>query len=636
MELNKMYDLSYNFVGFIFLVILTGYFLYRPIFPNLSNKYYRLILIVSVLAVGLNTLTAYTINNSNNYPVQLNYVLNTLFFLFNWTLPFVFYQYSIILIKNKKYFTGKFHTFLWVYYIIQSLIVLSTPFTHLVIYFDANLVYHHGLLYIAMASINFLLLGFSGIIVILYGQKMPTIQRVIIPIYTFMLIGFNFVQLLYPLLFIDGLILSIATFLMFLTLQNPTSYYDTLTNNYSRATFLEYLAILTMQNKAFQIIIIDVVSTSTINKTFGEKVGTEIIYKTGQKVKWASHHNLTFRMDGDIFIVVTFSLSERDKVLNNLEMEFPFKQKYNDDYTYDANVHLNYTNSLHNFEDIDEAYQIIIESIKISKERNLTLINTGTVDSIKKSRKIEATLKKSIENHDVEIYLQPIVNTKSKKVTNAEALVRLYDSELGLIMPDEFIPMAEKDGNITKLSPLIIEGVCKYLSENTLPDSFKKISINLSVIDCLNPNLDKLVLNILKKYNIEPSRIIFEVTETVASLAPQLKDTMINIKAAGSTFALDDFGSGYANLDSVIKLPFDIIKIDRQLLLLMHNDQYKTMFSGIMDTLHSLNLETIVEGIETEDQAGIVRNVKGTYQQGYLYSKPLSMEDFTIYINSTN
>jgi EAL domain-containing protein (putative c-di-GMP-specific phosphodiesterase class I) len=451
-----------------------------------------------------------------------------------------------------------------------------------------------------------------------------------------MIIGFDLVQLLYPLLLINGLILSLATFLMFLTLQNPTSYFDALTTNYSRATFLEYLDMLTIRNKPFQIIIIDVDSTATINKTFGEKIGTQIITKTGQKVKWASNNNLTFRIDGDVFIVVTFSISERDQVLNNLEGEFPFKQKYNDDYTYDAHVHLNYTNSLQDFEDIDEAYQIIIESIEISKQRNLTLINSGTVDSIKKNRKIETALKNSIDNRDIRIYLQPIINTKSKKITNAEALVRLYDSELGLIMPDEFIPMAEKDGNITKLTPLIIESVCKYLSENDLPDSFKKVSINLSVIDCLNPNMDKLILSILKKYDIDPSRLIFEVTETVASLAPQLKATMLNIKAAGSTFALDDFGSGYANLDAVIKLPFDIIKIDRKLLLLIHNEQYKIMFSGIMNTLHSLNLETVVEGIETEGQAGIVRDVKGTYQQGYLYSKPLSLDVFTKFIKASN
>jgi len=629
-----MYNLSYDFVGLIFLSILTFYFFWRPIFPNLSNKIYRVILVLSIISCALNIITAHTIDYSTQYSLILNYILNTLLFLFAWSLPYIFYEYIIVLTKKKKYFDNKFHKFLWGYYIVQSLIILSTPFTHFIIYFDENQIYHHGSIYLMMALINFGILCISAFVVIFYGQKMPKIQRIVIPFYILLIVLFDFIQFLHPYLLINGLVLSISAFLMFLTLQNPLSYYDTLTVNYSRKTFLEYLEMLTIQNRPFQIVIVDICSTSTINKTFGEKIGTEIISRTGQKVKWASNHNLTFRIDGDVFIVVTFSIDERDKVLKNLKSEFPFKHEYNESFTFDANVHMNYTNSMNDFEDIDEAYQIIIESIKLSKDENLTLINKGTVNTLKKTRKVETLLKKSIDKHDIRILLDSIVNTQSNIITNAETLVRLYDDELGLVLPDQFIPLAEKDGNITKLTPLIIEEVCKYISENRLPKSFKKISINLSVIDCLNPDLDKLILKILEKYNVDPSFLIFEVTETVASLAPQLKDTMLNIKAAGSTFALDDFGSGYANLDTVIKLPFDIIKIDRQLLLLMDNDQYKTMFSGIMDTLHSLNLETVVEGIETELQAGIVRDVKGTYQQGYLYSKPLSLDDFTKFINS--
>jgi EAL domain-containing protein (putative c-di-GMP-specific phosphodiesterase class I)/GGDEF domain-containing protein len=630
-----MYDLSYDLVGFIFLVILTCYFFCRPIFPNLSNKYYRLILIISIVSVGLNVLTGYTINYSTRFSIQLNYALNMLLFFASWTLPYILYEYTIVLTMNKNLQKNKFHKALWIYHAIQSLIIFSSPLTHFIIYFDSDLVYHHGSLFIIMSIINFVILCISGIIVITLGQKMPTNQRVVIPSYIILIIGLDMVQFANPTILINGLALAVATFLMFLTLQNPISYFDPLTPNYSRNTFLEYLEILTLKNKPFQIIIVDISSTSKINKTFGEKNGTNIIYRSGQKIKWASQHNLTFRIRGDVFIVVTFSLSERDKVISNLESEFPFKQRYTDNFDIDVNVHLNYTNTLQNFEDIDEAYQIILASINISKEKNLSLIDNEIFDSIVRQRKIEIALKNSIENQDVKIYLQPIVNTKTTQVTNAEALVRIYDKELGLIMPDEFIPIAERDGNITKLTPLIIKGVCKYISESHFPEHFNTISINLSVIDCINPDLDKFIFKIFQEYNINPAFIVFEVTETIASIAPELKNTMMNIKKAGSRFALDDFGSGFANLDTVLKLPFDIIKIDKQLLRLSHNKQYKLMFTGIMDTLHSLNLETIVEGIETEIQAAFVKEVNATFQQGYLYSKPLSLNDFSTFINQT-
>lgn len=628
-----MYKLSYELVGFLFLVILTSYFFCRPIFPNLANKLYRLILIISILSVALNVITGHTINYSTKYSINLNYFLNTFFFLISWTLPYILYDYVVVLSKNLEFRHRKSHKLLLLYFFIQSAIVLSTPFTDFIFLFDSNGIYHHGILFRPLSHINFFVLILSVFIVTIHGKKMPMSQRIIIPFYIFIIIGVNIVQIFFPLVLLNGLMLSIATFLMFLTLQNPISYFDPLTPNYSRKTFIEYLEMLIIRNKPFQIVIVDIKGTTKINKTFGENIGTEIIYKVAQKIRLSSFKNLSFRLQGDIFVIVTFSLSQRDKVLNSLESQFPFNHKYNDLMSLEADVRLNYTNTMHNFVDIDEAYQSIMSCLKVSKEKNLKLINTVTLNSIKRSRKIEIALNRAIENHDIKIYLQPILETQTNQFTNAEALVRIYDDDLGLIMPGEFIPMAEKNGTITKLTPLVIEGVCKLLSTNKFPQFFSSISLNLSVVDCININFDTIVLDLLKQYKIDPSFLIFEVTETMASIAPELKQTMVNIKKAGSRFALDDFGSGYANLDAVLQLPFDIIKIDRELLLTINDEQHRKMFFGIMNTLKALELETVIEGVETKSQSEIVKQVDGTYQQGFLYSKPLSIDDYMEFIN---
>jgi EAL domain-containing protein (putative c-di-GMP-specific phosphodiesterase class I) len=500
-------------------------------------------------------------------------------------------------------------------------------------YFDENLIYTHGSLYVFIAGFDLIIMLISGRTVIKYGQKMPIIQRVVVIVYTTLLISINFVQILIPSLFINGLILSIATFLMFLTIQNPSSYYDSLTPNYSRETFLEYLEMLILEKKHFQIILIDIAGTRGIRKTFGEKICTEIIKKTGQKVINASNRNLTFRMEDDIFCVITFDKEERDGVIANFKNEFPLKQKYGE-YSFDVEVYLNYTDSLYDFENINEAARFITDCINLAKKHFLTLINNDAIDSIKRNKQIENILDTSLLNRDVVVYLQPIVSSKTGICKHAEALVRLYDEELGLIMPNEFIGMAEKDGNITKLAPLMIEKVCKYLNETELPYTLEKISINLSVMDCLNPDFDRTALGILHKYNINPNRIIFEITETVATLAPQLRKTMINLKREGATLALDDFGSGYANIDSIAKLPVDIIKIDKQLLDLADKSRYKALLESVMVALNKLQLETVVEGVERQDQADLIKSFGGTYQQGYLYSKPLSLEEFTKFVNN--
>ncbi|MGH4038430.1 MAG: EAL domain-containing protein [Sphaerochaeta sp.] len=98
--------------------------------------------------------------------------------------------------------------------------------------------------------------------------------------------------------------------------------------------------------------------------------------------------------------------------------------------------------------------------------------------------------------------------------------------------------------------------------------------------------------------------------------------------------ALDDFGSGYANIDSIAKLPVDIIKIDKQLLDLADKSRYKALLESVMVALNKLQLETVVEGVERQEQADLIKSFGGTYQQGYLYSKPLSLKEFTKFVNN--
>ncbi len=622
------YQLSYSLAGFVFLLILTVYFLYRPIFPNPSNRRFRLILIVSLISVGMDLLTAHTINHSEQISTSLNYLFNIIYFSSLWLLPVIFLQYIFILTKKPKYRSSKLNLALVASYVIQVAAIVSTPLTKFIIYFDSSNVYHHGSLYTIFVGYNIALLLLSAIFVITNGNEMPKEQRIIVITYVFLLLGANLVQTLNPEVLLSGFALAAASFLMFFTLQNPASYYDSLTNNYSRTTLHEYIEMLVSQNVHFQFIIVDIKGTTAINKTLGEEIGTDIISIVGKKVLASSGLNLSFRMDGDQFIIITQTIKERDLTIEVLKKQFPFKYHYSD-YYFDVNVHLNYTDTIYDFEDQNEATEIIKECTLVSKTSSLSLINKGSLDAIKKNRKIEKALRNCIENQDILIYLQPIFSSKTKKCVKAEALIRLYDCELGIIMPDEFIQLAESNGSITKLAPLIIEKVCKFLSSTKLPKSFKNISINLSVIDCMNPNLDTLILDILKKYNIKNNQISFEITETVASLVPALEKNMFILRKEGIAFALDDFGSGFANIDTVVKLPFDIIKIDRQLLLLMDDPKYNILLKSLIEIFLALDLEIVVEGIENNKQSKFVEDIGATYQQGYLYAPPLSMEDFT-------
>lgn len=627
-----MYNFSYNLVGLIFLIVLTIYFFKIPIFPNQSNKYFKFILFLSCITIGLDTLTAIINNNSSQFPIAIHYVTNILFFLTYWTLAFLFLRYTLLLSKQEKYIKSKTNYVILCLMIFEQLAIISTPLTHVLFYFDPIAGYSHGPLYMPLALTNLFILLLSCFLVITNQKYFTKMQRFAIPVYILILVLANGIQVFFPYIYITGAALALATFIMFLTLQNPTAYYDSLTMVYSRESFQDYISKLIYNKSKFQIIIIDIVNTTMINRTLGEQAGSQIITQVASHLKEICKTNLIFRLEGDCFIIFTQKKDSRDKILIDMHKKFPFEYKFGAS-KITVHIHVNYSETLSEFADTAEAIGVIQDCAKVSKKYKTQLINESSLDDVMRKRKVEKALKRAIDDKNLCVYLQPIYNVKTKLFEKAEALVRINDPELGLIMPGEFIEVAEKNGSITKITPIVIEQVCKFLSQSKLPSSFKKISINLSVIDCLNKDLDKDIIKTISNYGINPSTLIFELTETVASLAPEVKDTMTNLKKLGINFALDDFGSGYANLDAVLKLPFDIIKIDRELVLLAQDSRYEVMLGGLINIMKNLNFDLIVEGIETKAQSKLVCDMGAFVHQGFLYSRPVDLDTFVKIIN---
>ena len=627
-----MYNISYNLVGLVFLIVLTIYFFKIPIFPNRSNTVFKAILVLSCLSIGLDISTAVIVNNSESYSIAMQYVSNTVFFLVYWPLAFFFLHYTILLTKRENLINSKVNIVLNSLMVIEMIIIALSPLFHTIFYIDPVGGYTHGFLYVPIAILNVIIVFSAGLLVLINRRSFTIMQRTAIPMYILILCVANIVQVYYPFVYVTGAALALSTFIMFLTLQNPNIYYDSLTMVFSRESLEDYLSKLVHKKEKFQIIIVDVVNTTNINRTLGERAGSEIISQTAKRIKSSCPNNLIFRLEGDAFVIFTKSEERRDKLIEKFKKQFPFNYKI-DTTQITVHVHLNYSETLSKFESTAEAIGVIQDCAKSSKKNKISLINESSLDEIKRIRSVEKALQRAIDEKDFSVYIQPIYNTTTGLFEKAEALVRIKDDELGLIMPNEFIEIAEKNRMIKFLTPVVIEQVCKFIHSSSFPSTFKAISINLSVIDCLDENLDKFILSMIDKYEIDPSRLIFEITETVASLAPQVTITMKSLQKHGVKFSLDDFGSGYANIDAVVKLPFNIIKIDRELVLLLHDVRYKVMLEGLVKIMLNLDYDIIVEGIETEEQAGVLDGMGAHVHQGYLYSRPVPMDVFTRVIN---
>lgn len=256
-------------------------------------------------------------------------------------------------------------------------------------------------------------------------------------------------------------------------------------------------------------------------------------------------------------------------------------------------------------------------------------------------RKLLKNIRKGFENQEFKMYLQFIVDSKEGKISSAETLSRWVNSSGEVIFPGTYIGIMEKSGLITRFDYYMFEKVCQKLSEwkdSELRDV--ELSCNLTRITISEKDFSEKIEEISNKYDFDKSKLVIEITED--SIEKNLVVAMFNIikiKKLGFRIALDDIGSGYTSLVSLCEYPIDVVKIDREILLLAGTERGKKLFLGIVSLAHYLNLKVVCEGVETEEQNKLVSESDCDYIQGWYYSKALSekmAEKFAIdYMNKS-
>ncbi len=234
----------------------------------------------------------------------------------------------------------------------------------------------------------------------------------------------------------------------------------------------------------------------------------------------------------------------------------------------------------------------------------------------------QATLREALNNNSLMMHYQPIVDMTTGQWIGAEALLR-WSVKGQPVSPGIFIPLMEKSGMMKSVTRWVCERVIdEYASMMWACDSFY-VTINLSSEDVMDPTFPDFIAGLLDQYQVQASRITFEVTEGTMLNRERASVQLNRLRAQGHLIALDDFGTGYCNLSYLAYLPVDIIKIDRSFVVSDHQDQAHMILSHIVDIARKLKLKVIVEGVETPRQVECVTALGARVAQGWHYSREL-------------
>jgi EAL domain-containing protein (putative c-di-GMP-specific phosphodiesterase class I) len=253
-------------------------------------------------------------------------------------------------------------------------------------------------------------------------------------------------------------------------------------------------------------------------------------------------------------------------------------------------------------------------------------------------RTITENILKGLENNEFKMYLQFIVDSKTKRIVSAEALSRWDCPEKGIVGPINYIPHMEETGLISAHDFYMFELVCAQL-EKWKGTKYCDISIScnftritLSEEDCI----EKLK-EISGKYDFDKSKLAIEITEDAIEMDRKAaKKNVVLCKELGFMVYLDDLGSGYTSLSNLCDYPIDVVKIDRDILLKTDTPRGKALFCGIVALAHSMDIAAISEGVETAEQSDLVSDSNCDYIQGWYYTKALPLDECEAFVDNYN
>jgi EAL domain-containing protein (putative c-di-GMP-specific phosphodiesterase class I) len=378
---------------------------------------------------------------------------------------------------------------------------------------------------------------------------------------------------------------------------------------------------LKKKNKSFAFVYIKIPNFNEIatdNKTTQD-------YK--QFTKYMQYRNYLFRYNDDTFVMTfdnDFDYELMEKLFNDLHSKYQM--------SHNVIIILNNTicNTLVDYIDL-------CEDIEKQANSSFYILNNDDLINFSKILKIKKELEdianqKNFNDERVLVYCQPILDTKLNKFTTAESLMRLKLDGLGIIYPDVFIPLAEKNNNIHILTCIILNKVCKFIEKNP---EITRISVNFSMYEITNPKFYHDIYNIISKYHFDLNKLGFEITETVeAKDFDIINDTLQRFRNLGIKIYLDDFGTGYSNIEHITKIPIDIIKFDRSLVISSgQSEKSKYIVSNMSDIFYNTNYNILYEGIEDNNDEYRCMGMNAEYLQGYKYSKPIPIEELSKFIN---
>ena len=623
-----MWNTSFVLPSLLVLVILLAYYFFRPRLANRMNKAFLILIVTDVATILTDVLATLADEQYEALPLPLVSLLNLLYFVSFIARILAFFYLTLVVLKlDIPRFSWIKHTASLVFILCEG-IVLSSPFTGAVYSVDSA-GYHRGPLYGILPACSFFYLAFGIIQLICFGKRTRKSFLISAFAFHFILIAGNIVRILYPQYLVMNVFCLLAILIIFLAFENPDLYITDRGPAFNTRAFTEWLddPLHRKNKKALGFAI------RNYNDERSMYGGIQMDQGLGLIISWLVKrfpHFLLFYLRGGNFALVGAENADWETIRRDISERFqqPWRAE-----SVELNLNVTYVEIGLSGQDTtsDRIVNTLIYALDEAGESadiEQSVMSQETLQKFDAQIEIKRWLDQAIDNDQVEVFLQPIVDSHTRQVFFAEALARIRDDGGKLIPPGLFIPIAEKNGQINLLGEQVLRKTCAFLRERGAQASaLRWINVNLSPIQCMNSGLAPLFSSILQKYNVPVDKIHLEITEEAMLNYDKQARQIEALQRSGFQIAVDDYGSGFSNLHQVKKHAFSNIKLDMSIVWDYVRDR-DSLLPALVQAFKQMGFSITAEGVETKEAADALTEIGCDYLQGYYFSKPLPLNEF--------
>lgn len=602
-----------------------------------SEKVFIRTIHITVVCVLCDIFSIIAIYNMDVWPIHIvHFICKVYLCMLIWT-GYVAFAYVIADIQNEgiKYR----QRYVWLTMVsVENLIIYALPID---IFLEGDVVYtsNWAVLMTYIFALKYVAITIG--ILVLGGKRLNPKRREASLIWMVMWMAASLIQFVHNELLVVGFTCGLGMLTLYCTLENPSTCMDRNFDCFHANAFMEYIRQCYRNERKQSILYISMSVAENRGETnFFADAAIEKIITLFSKDK-----NVKIFKDIEHDLILVFpdgsTMSER---FQRMEEELYADYFYNPEQsggTMPATLFVLIPDILM-LRDADEVIYVTryMKTEHSSPNKSQVIyVDDSVVEELRKKVRCQQEILSALQEDRVEVFYQPIFCIRSNQFSSAEALVRIRNRDGSLMFPGDFIPVAEDTGLIALLGERIFEKTCEFLTSSEIVRyGIDYIEVNLSAIQCEQRNLADHYMRIMNRYRVEPWRINLEITETgkVEERDVLLKN-MKRLIDYGVSFSLDDFGNGQSNLDYVIELPVEILKLDMNMTKAFFVDnKARIVVQSTIRLAHEMDLKVVAEGVETSEHFAELQRQGVDEIQGYYFSKPLPKDEFEEFLKYHN